>query len=244
MLTLYDIHSHILPGIDDGCKTPEEAVLALQMAYRQGVRFLFATPHYYPVESVDCFLRRRQEAWQQLSSDIGRENITDIPHIQLGAEVAYRPGISNEPRLQELCLGKSKHLLLELPFRPWGNDELRQVRNMVCTLGITPILAHYERYRQIQTKTMFETMRQQNVQVQMNGEYLLDFLTRRRARKWIAAGMVHHLGSDCHNLRERKPNLAEAAAYLQKHKQQSSLFRLAENARQIFEADKMDRGIL
>lgn len=59
-----DLHSHILPGMDDGCKTAQQSIEALRLSYAQGVRAMFATPHYYPVESVESFLARRQSAWE------------------------------------------------------------------------------------------------------------------------------------------------------------------------------------
>ena len=50
---LYDLHSHILPHMDDGCKDAARSIEALRLSYAQGVRVIFATPHYYPVESVE-----------------------------------------------------------------------------------------------------------------------------------------------------------------------------------------------
>ena len=78
-----DLHSHILPGMDDGCKTPEESVEALRLSYAQGVRAIFATPHYYPVETVENFLARRQEAWDTLQLQIEKQAAADIPQIVL-----------------------------------------------------------------------------------------------------------------------------------------------------------------
>ena len=47
-LKICDMHSHLLPGIDDGAQDMEETMQALQEAYRQGIRAVIATPHYYP----------------------------------------------------------------------------------------------------------------------------------------------------------------------------------------------------
>ena len=77
----------------------------------------------------------------------GRFTLTDT--------VAYRPGISSAEGVEKLCLGNSLYLLLELPFRAWGKEELRQVNNFACVLGITPILAHYERYRTLQSRECY-----------------------------------------------------------------------------------------
>jgi protein-tyrosine phosphatase len=63
---LYDFHSHILPGMDDGYQDPQSALQALKVSYAQGVRYVVATPHYYAEEPVDSFLQRRAEAMQRL----------------------------------------------------------------------------------------------------------------------------------------------------------------------------------
>ena len=57
-----DLHGHFLPGMDDGCKTPQESLQVLQSSYAKGVRRMFATPHYYPGEPVERFLERRAES--------------------------------------------------------------------------------------------------------------------------------------------------------------------------------------
>ena len=144
MVDLCDVHGHFLPGMDDGCKTPEEALQVLKSSFRQGVHRAFATPHYYPVESVSAFLELRQVSYEKLMTAIGEE--MDVPRICLGAEVAYRPGLGYAEDLHKLCIGSSRYLLLELPFSGWNRELVRDVRNMCAVAGITPILAHIERY--------------------------------------------------------------------------------------------------
>lgn len=114
-----DLHSHILPGMDDGCKTVGESMQVLRDSWEQGITAMFATPHYYPVESVDAFLTRRRNAWQKLSEHM-QQSSEQMPKICLGAEVAYRPGLCYEEDLRALCLGNSRYLLLELPFSRWN----------------------------------------------------------------------------------------------------------------------------
>lgn len=238
-----DLHSHILPGMDDGCKTPEESIEALRLSYDQGVRAIFATPHYYPVESVESFLARRQDAWERLQAQIKDQGVADIPQIVLGAEVACRPGISHAEGIEKLCFGNSRHLLLELPFHSWGKEELRQVSNFTCARGITPILAHYERYRTLQSREMYAQMAQQDVLIQKNAGSFSGFLGERRACREVKLGQCHLLGSDCHNLRSRKPNLPMAAECLRRRGLDRELSRIMSNGWEIFSlANKESRG--
>lgn len=208
------MHGHFLPGMDDGCKTPEEAVQLLKRSYAQGVRGMCATPHYYPVETAAAFLERREQAYSRLLEALDGE--TEIPQIFLGAEVAYRPGLGYWEELRKLCLGNSSYLLLEMPFGSWSRETVRDVRNMCSSGGITPIIAHVERYLDIAGKDKLAELLEMDVLVQMNAQFLLRPATRRRGRKMLENGTVQLLGSDCHNLTDRPPNLGQAAAYLTK----------------------------
>lgn len=215
------MHGHFLPGMDDGCRTPEEAVRLLKNSYAQGVRTMCATPHYYPVESVESFLERREKVWGRLLEALRGE--TEIPRIFLGAEVAYRPGLGYWEELHKLCLGNSPYLLLEMPFDRWSRETVRDVRNMCASGGITPIIAHVERYLDIASKDRLAEVLEMDVLVQMNAEYLLQPATRRRGRKMLSDGTVQLLGSDCHNLTSRPPNMAAAAEYLLKKRMGQTL---------------------
>ena len=213
MITICDMHSHILPGMDDGSKDPAMSLRMLQAAASQGTEKILATPHYYPVESVRDFLVRREQAALQLQQAMSAAG-QPLPEVYLAAEVAYRPGIGYEEDLQKLCIGQSEFLLLELPFSPWGAEVLRDIRNIICTKGITPVLAHLERYLRIQKKKVLQEVLQQGVLVQMNAEAVQQRQTRRKALGMLKSGMVHLLGSDCHNMTSRAPNLGTTVQQL------------------------------
>lgn len=220
---LCDMHAHVLPGMDDGCKTAEEAVAVLKSCYDQGVDRIFATPHYYPVESIEDFLKRREAAYSALKETLRDED--HIPQICLGAEVAYRAGLGYEKELYRLCLGSSRYLLLEMPFTRWNKEVIRDVCNMYAAAGITPILAHIERYFRLGQKEILEQVGQMDVLVQMNAGYLLRPATRRAGRKLLKTGAAQLLGSDCHDPVDRAPNLGAAARYLEKKRMDEALRR-------------------
>lgn len=212
-----DMHTHILPGMDDGSKDADTSLQMLRECARQGIGQVFVTPHYYPVESVKDFLQRRDRAEAQLRAAMEASG-EQLPLICTGAEVAYRPGIGYEQDLELLRLGQSEFLLLELPFASWGKDVIRDIRNMVCARGITPILAHIERYLHLQKKQMLYEVLDQGVLVQMNAEALLHWRSRGKARKMLAQNTVQLLGSDSHNMKDRAPNLGKAVQELKKTK--------------------------
>ena len=229
-LDICDFHGHFLPGMDDGSRSVAESLKMLQLAGEQGIGKMFATPHYYPNETVDSFLVRRQQSWQKLKAAM-EETEGSYPQIALGAEVAYRQGIGNAEDLEKLCLGDSRYLLLELPFVPWNSMLFRDISAIANVRGIIPVIAHVERYMSMQPSKMLQRLWEQDVLFQINAESLLTWYTRARVKKLLAQGAVQLLGSDCHNLTTRKPNLGPALDYLQKCK----LYRALEDMEQLTE---------
>lgn len=228
-----DMHSHILSGMDDGCKTVEESVRLLRASYDQGIRSMCVTPHYYPVETADEFLARRDAAEQELYKALEKVTLP-VPKLCMGAEVAYRPGICYQEDLNKLCIGQSQYLLLEMPFHKWGDEVIRTVRGISNVRGITPILAHIERYLPMQDKEVLERLLDQEILVQMNAARLLHCSSRRQARRLLNNGTVQLLGSDCHNNISRPQNLGQAVEYLEKKGMDDILEELSRRSRRIF----------
>lgn len=209
---MYDFHSHILPGMDDGCKDAREAVDALKMSYAQGVAAVCLTPHFYAEESIEEFLARRQDAYTRLVQAV-EEDAGPFPELCLGAEVAYYPDMSRTEGIEKLCLGDSPYLLVELPFSKWGRGVLRDLQGL-CAGGIIPILAHIDRYWSMQSGKILREVLSLELYTQINGAALLDWKRRGKAKKWLTGGLARFLGSDCHNLANRAPNLEAAVAKL------------------------------
>ncbi len=238
MNNLYDVHAHFLPAMDDGCQTPEEALLLLQAAKAQGVEGMLATPHYYPVESVEQFLQRRQAAEERLKAALADWDTSLLPRIAMGAEVAYHPGLGLEENLQQVCLGNSKYLLLEMPFTKWTTEMFRTVRN-ISMAGWTPVIAHLERYLHLQSGRTVAQLLEQDVLVQMNAGTLLRFMRAFTGRRLLKQGTVQLLGSDCHNTTNRPPNLGAAMQTLEKHGMAAYASLLQEQSMELFtQADK------
>lgn len=230
---LYDFHSHILPGMDDGYRDPESAIQALKSSYAQGVRYMVATPHYYPEEPVDHFLQRREAAYARLKEAMEKDG-GPFPEICLGAEVAYYPNISFLEDLHRLCIGNSCYLLLELPMRTWGAEVLRDVQNICNTGEISLILAHIDRYLPEQNKTAARKMFSLEPLLQMNAEFVLERRTRRIARRMLQENPAFLLGTDCHNLDDRKPNLGDARELLRSKRLEWAVCRAMELSEEIW----------
>ena len=151
-----DFHSHVLPEMDDGSRDAEMSVMMLKMLCSQGVGYVVATPHFYPYETnFDQFLRKRQESVDRLVKAVGEEDRAVMPQLFVGAEVAYFRGISKSEAVNCLCVEGTKLMLLEMPFDRWENDELNEVLAIKSRLGITPMIAHIDRYLPYQKKRCY-----------------------------------------------------------------------------------------
>lgn len=202
-----DLHTHILPGMDDGAQSVKEALEMLQAQANQGVDTVALTPHYYGrEESIKDFLARREAAFKQLSQAAQGKN---LPDMILGAEVAWLPDMAEWPEIEKLCYQGTKVLLVELPTTPWSDATFRQLYKLENRWGITPMIAHFDRYFRFQRERNIHRLLETGYPIQISAESLCRFMTRRKPMAMLeyCDGL---LISDCHNMEDRKPNIGEA----------------------------------
>lgn len=199
-----DFHTHLLPAIDDGSRNVEESLALLKTLSAQKVCIAVATPHFYSRKtSLADFLERRNQAYDLLCT--ARES--EAPQVLLGAEVSFFRGIGKAERLEKLCIGDTKALLLEMPFAQWGRGEIAELHQLLAR-GITPILAHIERYCSYQKDmTALNEIINLPVFLQVNTEALQTGKTRRFVFRLIKSGFAILLGTDCHGLEHRSPDM-------------------------------------
>ena len=210
---IIDFHTHILPCIDDGSKNVETSLEMMKASKAQGVQWLVATPHFYAArDRVDGFLSRRRESWETLSQRV----TPDLPRITLGAEVAFFQGMSKAERLNALSIEGTNSLLLEMPFQRWSEDTVDEVARLIDR-GFNIILAHIERYLSMRENAAYvEQLLEMPLMKQINAEGLLDWRQRGRLIKMVKNRQVQILGSDCHGMNHRPPNLGKGREVLQK----------------------------
>lgn len=210
---MIDIHSHILPEVDDGSASVEMSCKMLELLRAQGVTVFTATPHFYAWnDTPEAFLQRRQAGYDRLV----RAGV-DTASLVLGAEVTYYDGMGKSQALTQLQLGRSGMLLVEMPFSNWTERMVREVCDLPVQLGLQPVLAHIERYDGKQQFPKYrDTLMQNGVYFQCNAAAFLDGWKSRPYLQMLRRGEVHFIGSDCHNLTSRAPELGKAAAVIAK----------------------------
>src|SRR5947209_6286704 len=203
---MIDTHLHILPGVDDGPQTMEEMLALARLLVEEGVRCAVATPHYndeFPQRAASEIRARVYEA----------QRVLDQHGIALrllaGHEALLKPGLVEDVISGRLAtLNGSRYLLLEL----WNSTWLPETERVIFELqafGITPILAHPERYRVFQRGLeRLEPLLRQGVLVQITASSLLGLQGRtaqRIAETLLKRGLVHCIASDAHGLHRRPP---------------------------------------
>lgn len=211
-----DVHSHILPGIDDGSKNVGMSADMLNMLFSQDVGWIAATPHFRSHrESVKKFCQRREQAYRELCVCL---NYDAVERITIGAEVALEHGISKLEDLSDLVYGFTDYILLELPFRPLSDRMLEEINYINYDHRLTPVIAHIDRYINLFSEEDYKKILElDDVIFQINNEAFKERKTRRLVEELISFDLPFVLGSDCHNISDRAPNFDLPEKYLKKY---------------------------
>jgi protein-tyrosine phosphatase len=200
-----DLHTHVLPAVDDGARTMEEALEMLRMASADGTRTIVATPHATQVTTES--LRAGMERLQAAAQDI------DVA-ILAGSEVRFSANLADDFHAGKLVtIADSGYLLVEFPFSQW-TPLVHTSLYALQLAGAIPIVAHAERYPSVQEDpSILVELARMGVPIQVNaGSFMGDEgeETRRTAELLLRAGLVHILASDGHREDKRKPVLRDA----------------------------------
>ena len=176
-MSQYDVHTHILPGMDDGAKDVEESIKMLQLLKDQGITDVILTPHYYPFESpLKNFLEKREECFEKIKDVLAELGL----NAHIGAEVYFSPMIFAQDDLNDLCIDGKKYLLLELPF---GETNSKKVIDILYQLGanysVRIILAHLNRYPRLFKYDFLNELNQMGCLVQVDSSVLNNSFKRK-----------------------------------------------------------------
>ena len=220
---MIDFHTHILPGIDDGSRDIDMTEKMLRMEQSMGVSHIYATPHFYAHRrSIESFLVRRNRALEKTKELLAKE--PEMPQITAGAEVYYFTGIGRAKQIEDLCIEGTDILLLELPFAQWHSDIAEDISELMDRRSLRIVLAHVERYEHFQkNRHIWDRLLDMPLIIQLNCEDIIDagsIFRRNHMHKTSMELLSRYdnviIGSDCHNLTDRKPNLADARGTLEK----------------------------
>ena len=220
---MIDIHSHIVFDVDDGPKSIEDSRALLKEAYAQGTRIIVSTSHRRKgmFETPEDKIATNFKIVQELSKEIA----PDLT-ILYGAEIYFTSDILDKlenhiiPKLND-----TRYALIEFsmstPYR-----EIHSALSKVLMLGITPVIAHIERYHALENdEKRVRELINMGCFTQINSSNILKpklfgdtyKFMKKRARYFLDRDLVHVVASDMHNLEDRRPYMKEAYDLISKN---------------------------
>lgn len=195
-----DIHSHLLPGIDDGAPTMDHTIGMLRKFEELGYKKLIFTPHVMSgvYDNSSNLILSKLEEVQKVSKDLGLNLI-----LEASAEYYFDETFFDRIRNRDLLPFHGNHILFEFSFR----NQPSQVEDVVFQLksaGYQPVLAHFERYLYYHPSVeMAESLRERSCMIQVNlnsftGHYGPEI--KKQAIRLLEAGVIDLLGTDCHRI--------------------------------------------
>lgn len=199
---LVDIHSHLLPGLDDGVESFDESLDIIREFKKMGFKKLITTPHIMG----DFFKNKPEdihEKLRELNDILVKENIEMI--VEAAAEYYLDEWLIDKvDKGEELMTFGDNYVLMETSYIN-ESSHLHQVVFQLKTKGYKPVLAHPERYTYLYDDfNKYQELLNLGVYFQINTISLLGYYSKKAkqiAEKLVENGMVHFLGSDCHGNR-------------------------------------------
>ena len=219
---MIDIHSHIVFEVDDGPKTIEDSRALLEESYRQGVRTIISTSHRRkgmfetPEAKIEENLKQVQELAKEIADDLT---------ILYGAEIYYTSDILDKLEQGKIPrLADSQYALIEFSMiTPY--KEIHTALSNVLRLGVTPVVAHIERYHCLENdEKKVRDLINMGCYTQINSSSVLKpklfgdtyKFMKKRAQFFLEKDLVHFVASDMHNLNPRPPYMQEAYQIISK----------------------------
>lgn len=209
-MTFLDIHAHILPAVDDGAADIETAVRLLEMLKDQGVTDVIATPHFYPdSDNAEDFAELVQESYKTLKNEVEHR---ELPRVFLGCELRYFNGMGKSSAIKQFVISGTNYLLLELPYgEKITKTTLQDIIDISERQGLTPILAHIERYSKVPGyKQLLKLIANGYALAHINAGGIVSKESVRICEKLIKRGYVSYIASDTHSPDRRPPQISMA----------------------------------
>jgi protein-tyrosine phosphatase len=213
----FDIHNHLLPGLDDGSHSMDETRSMLLQAYDEGIRIIVATPHYCAGRSVISVNKMREVLAEVV---LTLEEETEKVQVILGNELEYNSDMLDSLRKGEaLTIDDTRYILVE--FKAYDTFNQIRVGLYHCLMaGYIPILAHAERYHcLVKSPNLVEELVKLGTYIQINMSGILGMRLNPKTsfcHRLLKKGLVHFLGTDAHGSIHRVVKMKNAVQCIRK----------------------------
>lgn len=211
----FDIHSHILFGVDDGPKDKETSLQMIDIAYKDGIRVIMATPHYHPEKCMmeyQVILNKFNEFKEVV------KGIHPDMTLYLGREIYYTSDVLEILEGGErLTMHGGKYMLVE--YSPMADfNYIKTSINNIMHSGLIPLIAHVERYMcLIEDTDRIEELREMGAAIQVNAASIMGTAgkeIKKIAKSLLRDQMVDVVATDAHSAGTRSPKLEKCVSYM------------------------------
>lgn len=207
-MAMCDIHTHIIPLVDDGSSSIEESVELIKMEIKNGVTKIVCTPHqregiFNKEEIIDIFFKLKEKV-SSLQVD-----------LYLGAEVLYYDSIIDDLMNNKiLTMNNSKYFLLEFPTTV--ELDIPNIIYEIIIAGFIPIIAHIERYDYLKIED-YVIIKKYGGLISINSSSIRGLFTSKKCKYLLKKGMCDFVCSDCHDSKYRLVNFKGAKRFIKYH---------------------------
>lgn len=213
----FDVHCHLVPGVDDGAKDMKESLAALKEEYDQNVRWVICTPHV----TADLGLEEGEKikaSFEALLHNLKKTNFGNEMGLYLGCEIMYSESLVERLTTGEIwTMAGSSYILVEF-FPSVSYEELYHGIRRLAAGGYIPILAHIERYQCLYKKIdRVRELQELGGYFQINASSIRGSVFDQReayVKKLCRSGLIHFLGTDSHGMEYRPPDMKKGGKWL------------------------------
>lgn len=222
---MIDLHSHILPGIDDGARDKREADFMIESLIKNKIDTVVCTPHFNPSrEPLKEFIVKRSKAYKDMES-------CELKLI-LASETYFNEVLFYYEDITPLCMKDTRYILIEFPVDIKFNTHLfTSLNKFIVKYDVIPIIAHVERYKYLKKKRLLYKLKDMGCLLQVNTSSLLN--KDKKLLKLLKEKLIDVLGSDCHNMSSRPPVFSDALQIIKKGIGEDYIEGLDRNSRDI-----------
>ena len=201
---MIDIHTHIIPGVDDGSSSIDESLQLIELLKAEGVDEVVCTSHQDMNHINKDILTKK---FEELKSK------TDMK-LYLGSEIYYYENMINDLKSGNLLtINDSKYVLIE--FSTFSNTPIEDIVFDLCVAGFKPIVAHIERYEYLSFKD-YDKIKSAGALIQVNSKSFERSAYKKILKYLLKNDLIDFIASDCHNTTSRIPSFETAKKLINK----------------------------
>lgn len=197
---MFDIHTHILPCIDDGSESIEESINMLEDAIKQGITDIIFTPHFDTYQNKCNLDTNYQLEFDNFKKEVEKRNLKI--NLYLGNEIYYTKGVYQFLRNKKIFpLGNSNKVLVEFSYEKFRHN-IEDVIYEFYVEGYQTIIAHAERYNYSNLK-LIKKWKEKGALIQVNASsFYGDKKRKKLAVKLLKHNLIDYIASDIHSFRK------------------------------------------